>query len=211
MKVGILTNGSVLDYEFYKSRFHLYDLIICADGGLKHAFNMDLVPQIALGDFDSTPPKILAYYKEKGCKIIVYPAMKDETDTELAVDYALDQKPSAIDILAGLGTRLDHSLANVHLLKRVLEQGVLGRIVTENNIVMLIDGDIKIEGEIGEGISLLPFSQSVDRIFTTGLGYPINNGRLEMGKPYGVSNYMTHTIAHIKLGSGLLLVIRYKD
>lgn len=211
MKIAILTNGSVLDYEFYKSRLHQYDFIICADGGLKHAFKMGIVPRVALGDFDSTPPEILSYYKDKGCEIIEHPAMKNETDTELAFNYALGQKPSSIDILAGLGSRLDHSLANVHLLKKVLGQGVLGRIITENNEVILIDTDTKIEGEIGEGISLLPFSQSVTDIFTTGLGYPIENGRFDIGKPYGVSNYMTHNTAHIKLGSGLLLVIKYRD
>lgn len=211
MKIAILTNGSILDNEFYKSKLKDYDLVICADGGLQHAYHMELVPQIAIGDFDSTSPEILSYYQEKGCKMMKHPTMKNETDTELALDYAIDQKPSCIDILAGLGTRLDHSLANVHLLKKSLDQGVLTRIITENNEVMLIDSNIKIKGTIGDGVSLLPLTSSVTGVFTTGLAYPVENGSFHIGKPYGVSNYMTGTVAHIKLKSGLLLVIKYKD
>lgn len=211
MKIAILTNGSVLDKEFYQAKIKDYDLVICADGGLQHAYNMGLLPQIAIGDFDSTSPEIRSYYQGKGCKMMTHPSMKNETDTELALDYAINQKPESIDILAGLGTRLDHSLANVHLLKKTLDQGVLARIITEHNEVMLIDSNIKIKGTIGDGVSLLPLTSSVMGVFTTGLAYPVENGSFHIGKPYGVSNYMTGTMAQIKIKSGLLLVIKYKD
>ena len=211
MKIGIITNGLVLDYEFYKPKLKDYDLLICADGGLKHAFKLGVIPQVAIGDFDSTPPGILDYYQKTKCEFIQYAVRKDETDTELALDYALAKNPSDVDVLVGIGTRFDHSLANIHLLKKVLDQGILGRIITENNEIMLVDSDVKIEGEIGEGISLMPLTQFVTHVFTTGLEYPIENGTLEIGKPYGVSNYMTHTTGCIEFKSGLLLVIKYRD
>lgn len=211
MKIAILTNGLVLNNGFYKPRFNDYDLVICADGGLRHAYNIGILPQVAIGDFDSTPAEILSYFQEKGCKMVKHPSMKNETDTELALDYALSKKPNYIDILAGLGTRLDHSLANVHLLKKILKQGILGRIITENNEVMLIDSQIRIKGTIGDGVSLLPLTSSVTGVFTTGLAYPVEDGSFHIGKPYGVSNYMTQTMAQIKLSRGLLLVIKYKD
>jgi len=211
MKIAILTNGLVLDERFYQSKITDYDLVICADGGLQHAYNMGILPQIAIGDFDSTPPEILSYYQEKGCKMIKHPCMKNETDTELALDYALDKEPSVIDIFAGLGTRLDHSLANVHLLKKGLDRGIFSRIITENNEVMLIGSKIEIKGKVGDGVSLLPLTSSVTGVFTRGLAYPVENGSFHIGKPYGVSNYMTQMKAQIKLSSGLLLVIKYKD
>lgn len=211
MKIAILTNGLVLEDEFYKAKSKEYDLVICADGGLNHAYNLGIVPQIAIGDFDSTSPQVLSYYQDQGCEMIKHPSMKNETDTELALDYAISQKPSCIDILAGLGTRFDHSLANVHLLKKSLDVGIFTRIITENNEIILIDSNIKIKGEIGDGVSLLPLNSSVTGVYTTGLAYPVENGSFHIGEPYGVSNYMTNTEAHIKLKHGLLLVIKYKD
>lgn len=209
MKVGILTNGSIVDYDFYRKKIDQYDLIVCADGGLAHAIKMDVIPQVALGDFDSTPDHVLKYFGSKGTKMITYPTIKDQTDTEIALDYAMEQNPDAIDILAGLGSRFDHSLGNVHLLRKALGKGVACRIVTQHNEISLIDKEIKIEGLIGDGVSLLPLTECVKGVYTTGLGYPIANGELCIGSPYGISNYMTQAKAHIKIASGLLLVIKF--
>lgn len=211
MKIGIITNGLVVDDKFYEPKLQKYDFIVCADGGLRYAFNMGIVPDVILGDFDSTPPSLLENYKKMGCEIITYPTIKNETDTELALDYAIAKKPREIDILAGLGTRFDHSLANVHLLRKALEKGILARIITENNEVMVIDTCIRIMGEINEGVSLLPLTEVVTGVVTRGLGYPITDGILEIGKPYGISNYLSDTKADIKISSGLLLVMKYRD
>ena len=211
MNIGILTNGWIGDYDFYKKRLKKYDYIICADGGLAHASKMDLVPKVALGDFDSTPDHIVKYFHSRGTKIISYSTIKNETDTEIALDYALDQRPESIDILAGIGSRFDHSLANVHLLKKALEKGVFCRIISENNEIMVIDSEILLEGEEGEGISLLPLTELVSQVYTRGLAYPVVNGEFRLGAPYGVSNYMNHTKAEIKIGSGLLLVMKYRE
>lgn len=211
MKTAILTNGSISDYLFYQNIISEYNTIICADGGLKHAFNMKINPQVAIGDFDSTSTDMLNYFSLKGCKIVRYPSRKDETDTEIALDYAIANNLGSVDILAGLGTRFDHSLANVHLLKKGLKNQIPIKIITENNEMLLIDSYIKIEGEIGDGVSLLPLEGTVDGIYTNGLEYPIVNGELNIGKPYGVSNSMVNNVAEIKIKSGLLLVIKYRE
>lgn len=211
MKIAILTNGSIVDYDFYKERLKKYDYIICADGGLAHAMKLDLVPQAALGDFDSTPNHVVEFFHSKGTKIIKYSAIKNETDTEIALDFAMNKKPESIDILAGLGSRFDHSLANVHLLKKALDKGVFCQIVTEKNDIILIDSEIRLEGEEGDGISLLPLTETVSHVYTRGLAYPVRNGEFHIGAPYGVSNYMNYPLAEIKIDGGLLLIIKYKD
>lgn len=211
MKIGILTNGSILDYDFYKAKLKDYDLMVCADGGLTHAYRMDLVPDVALGDFDSTSPELVEHYRSKGCKIIPYSTIKNETDTEIALNYTLGQGPDEIDILAGIGSRFDHSLANVHLLKKALERQVLTRIITENNEIMITDSKLEIRGAAGDGISLLPLTPTVRGVTTSGLAYPIKDGNFEIGAPYGVSNYMDEPKAWVEISSGLLLVIKYCD
>ncbi len=211
MKIGILTNGSIVDYSFYKDKIDHYDLIICADGGLAHAMKMDIIPQVALGDFDSTTDHVIQLFKSKGTEIIRYSTIKNETDTEIALLYALAQKPDAIDILAGLGSRFDHSFGNVHLLKKAADLGVPCWIITENNEITLIKDKIKVTGEIGDGISLLPFTETVSHVYTSGLAYPVEDGEFHIGAPYGISNYMTKSKAEIKIDGGLLLVMKYRE
>lgn len=211
MKIAVLTNGFIKDYLFYQGKIKEYDFIICADGGLRHAFNMDITPNIVIGDFDSTPTDIMEHYCSLDCEFIQYSTIKDETDTEIALNYALAKKPCSIDILAGFGNRFDHSLANVHLLKKGLEHNIGITIITENNEVSLIDQSIKIKGEIGQGVSLLPLSESVEGIYTKGLAYQVEHETFIIGKPYGVSNYMTNTIAEVTIKKGLLLIIKYRD
>lgn len=211
MKIAILTNGAIRSYAFYKNMLKDYDMLICADGGLNHAYKMDIIPQVAMGDFDSTSDQVLDYFASKGTQVVRHPSIKNQTDTEIALDYAIEQGASFVDILAGLGSRFDHSLANVHLLRRALDQKVACSIITENNQVMLMDYQIGLRGDVGDGISLLPLTEFVTGVKTSGLAYPIEDGQFQIGQPYGVSNYMTEPLAQITISEGLLLVIRYRD
>lgn len=211
MKVAILTNGEILDYKFYESRIDKYDLIICADGGLKHAFKMDAHPQVALGDFDSTPGHIVDLFSSRGTKIKKYSTIKNETDTEIALQYAMGKRPSSIDILAGLGDRIDHSLANIHLLKQALDANIKCKIITESHEIIACDSHVILYGGTGDGVSLLPLTETVTGVYTKGLAYTVSDGRFEIGSPYGISNYMSESEAEIRIGGGILLVIRYKE
>lgn len=211
MEILILTNGHIDDYEFYKKRLKGYDLIICADGGLNHAYKLRLLPQLAVGDFDSTSKEILKYYYTRGCKFLEHPARKDETDTEIAINHAIEQKPRKIDIFAGIGSRFDHSLANVQLLKKGLDAKIDMRIITEHNEIMLIDSRIDIGGELGDGVSLIPLTMEVSGVNTKGLEYPLQNAKLYFGQSYGISNYMIKDRASIEIEEGLLLVAKYND
>jgi thiamine pyrophosphokinase len=55
MKACIILNGEVRDYEFLKSNFqnNKYDFIICADGGAKHLYKINIIPDYIIGDLDS--------------------------------------------------------------------------------------------------------------------------------------------------------------
>jgi thiamine pyrophosphokinase len=210
MKTLILTNGEYGDYSFCESA-SAYDYIICADNGVKHARYLGIEPNYIVGDFDSTDPKDLEYFKMKNIPIHTLSAMKDETDTEIALDKAIENGAYAIDIYGGVGSRLDHTLANVHLLYKALRQGVEVRLVNACNTVWLIDKCTQISGHTGDIVSLLPFSEEVTGISTTYLGYPLKNASFTAGKPYGVSNYMIGEKASVSVESGVLLVIKAKD
>lgn len=211
MKIAILTNGYISDYKFYEAMIDKYDLLICADGGLKHALKMDAHPQVAIGDFDSTPKHIVELFSSRGTKIKKYNTIKNETDTEIALHYAIGKMPDSIEILAGLGDRIDHSLANIHLLKQAVDKNIKCKIVTESHEIIANNSCVKIYGDAGDGVSLLPLTEEVTGVYTKGLAYAVNNGNFELGTPYGTSNYMSGSEAEIKLANGILLIIRYKE
>ncbi len=210
MKTLILTNGAYGDYSFCKYE-NTYDYIICADGGMKHCRKLSLIPHLIVGDFDSTNPTDLMYFEDLGVPMEQFSSHKDETDTELALGYAIEKGATEVVIWGGIGTRLDHTLGNVHLLYSALKQGVKVTLMNDQNTVCLIEDEIEIKGKEGQLVSLLPFSEKVEGICTQGLAYSLTEGVLPLGSPIGVSNYMINTHATVKIKSGLLLVILARD
>ncbi|MGL4737335.1 MAG: thiamine diphosphokinase [Cellulosilyticaceae bacterium] len=210
MHVLILTNGEYGDYHFCKGPF-TYDYVICADNGMKHARQLGIQPNLILGDFDSCDQEDLAYFEAKQVMIQRVPAMKDETDTELAIDTALLMGATEIDVFGGVGSRIDHSLGNIHLLKKTLAKGVKMWLYSSHNQITLIDHEIILQGAVGQTISLLPLTLEVSGVTTQGLLYEVEDTTFVLGRPIGVSNEMTASEASISVSEGLLLVIKAND
>jgi thiamine pyrophosphokinase len=93
------------------------DYLICADSGANYVYELNYIPNLIVGDFDSVCPDVLQAYRSQGCPLKTYPVEKDSTDTELAIQLALKKNPTEIYLLSSIGGRLDHSLANVFRLK----------------------------------------------------------------------------------------------
>lgn len=210
MRAVIIANGYIKDYDFYRAIVAPSDFIVCANGGARIAVALGLRPQVVIGDLDSIDDSLQARLQEEGCQLIVHPARKDETDAELAIKYALAQGAQEILILAALGGRLDHALANVLLLAMPDLEGIRARIVDERNEVLLARDEITIEGRVGDLVSLLPLTGDVTGIYTEGLEYALQDGFLRLGLARGISNVMTAPKAKVRVeppGNNLLLAI----
>ena len=211
MTAVIICSGTIEDYSYYYKYISEAELIICADGGAAHAQKMGVTPHILVGDFDSISDTVLDFYKSSGVEIIKFPAEKDMTDTEIALDLAIDRGFRTIILLGALGTRMDHSLANVFLLKRLLNRGIKGIIANEYNEMAVIKDRIELQREQGVKVTLLPLSEAVEGVTTKGLYYPLDNATLELGSSLGVSNEFAADTAEVTVKSGLLLVIKARD
>ena len=207
-RVIIFSNGRIGDVNFYRKIIKKNDLIICADGGLKFAKKLGLKPDALIGDFDSLKEKEILEAERRGARILKFTPEKDKTYTQLALEYAISSGAKEIIMLGSLGGRIDHLLANLHLLKLGTEKGVEIRVVDENNEIRLIDSAITFKTKRGETLSLLPFSDKVTGIYTEGLKYSLENGTMVSGNPYGVSNVAVSSKVRIKIRSGLLMMIR---
>ena len=110
-----------------------------------------------------------------------------------------------------LGTRLDHSLVNVYLLKYGFDNLSKVRIVNEYNEIFLINNYIRISGVKNKTISVLPYSDVIDGIYLKGFSYPLYNAVMTKENPYGVSNYADNDTVEIKINSGTALIVITQD
>ncbi|MDO5041279.1 MAG: thiamine diphosphokinase, partial [Peptoniphilus sp.] len=116
---GLLLTGG---YEISKDLLYKYaqdSFIVCADSGIKNLIGTDIIPDMAVGDFDSSDEQALKFIEENKIPIKKYPTKKDYTDTEIAIEALLERKCQEINILSAIGTRFDHTMANIFLLRRL--------------------------------------------------------------------------------------------
>jgi thiamine pyrophosphokinase len=210
MRAIIIANGQIRSGENYEHLLQPGDLVIAADGGARNALRVGLRPQVIIGDLDSLPGALRSRLTAQGCQFVEHPARKDETDTELAIRYALQAGATEIILLGTIGNRLDHTLANVLLLGMPELDKVQAQIITHNSATWLIRGGqmLEVHGEPGDIVSLLPVGQDAIGVSTAGLEYELRNGTLLFGLARGVSNVMTQDRARVMFKQGMLLVTR---
>jgi len=188
------------------------DFIIGADRGALFLIEHGIKPDLSVGDFDSITPEELAKVQAMSGKIIECdPIDKNLTDTELAFDLALEQSPESILIMGASGTRLDHTLANIHMLIRGLQHHIPCSILDKNNYITLTGSSCVVEDRGFKYVSLLPLTTEVTGIVLEGFEYPLHNASLRMGQSLGVSNRLSQEKGIVHIEGGLLLIIQSKD
>ncbi len=212
MRKGILFGSAVIeDYHFCRRYMEADAVIICCDGGMKHTRKMGIRPDYILGDFDSVDTETLDFYKEMGIEMKEFPSRKNQTDLELGLNFAIDLGCGEVVIFGALGSRLDHTLANLHLLKYALDKGVTALLADEKNCIRLIKSHTVLKGKKGDIVSAVPMSEMVYGITNRGLEYPLHDFDMPLGSTRGVSNVMEGEEAEISLREGYLFVIQSKD
>jgi thiamine pyrophosphokinase len=189
------------------------DVYVGADRGALFLVQHGIKPNIALGDFDSVDETELALIRLNSKQLLICdPVMKDLSDSEMAFSWALDQNPQEIILYGALGTRFDHSLANIHLLMQALENRTACTIVDFNNRIRLINHSLKLQRTTRfNHVSLLPLTSQVMGITLQGFQYPLHEATLTIGQSLGLSNRIIEPFGHIQISQGILLVIESKD
>ncbi|MHA6484032.1 thiamine diphosphokinase [Paenibacillus sp. strain BS8-2] len=209
-KIIITTGGSLGSWAV--PYIEKGSLLIGADSGALFLIEQGFKPDIAIGDFDSVSTDELMRVRSHSVRMIECdPIDKNFTDTEMAFRLALDLKPEKILMLGALGTRFDHSLANVHLLALADENGIAAEIIDETNRIMIISQTTFVTRHHHPQLSLLPLSSYVTGITLEGFQYPLHEATLTIGQSLGISNVMIGEQGVIRLNEGRLLVIQSRD
>lgn len=212
--VSLIISGGDLDLEFLKTfiKNKKIDYIIAVDAGLEKLDSIKLLPNYIIGDFDSIKTNILKNYEGKDIEIIRLNPEKDFSDTHMALKLAIELKSNEVYILAALGKRIDHAIANIHILKEALEKNIKCKIIDNKNEIQLITKGVNnIKKLHYKYISLFPLTTQVKGITLEGFKYPLNNAVLNIGHSIGVSNEIINNDAKIYINDGILLVIKSND
>ncbi len=210
MRIIIFANG---DLNHPPNEIRHDDTLIAVDGGAWHCLNLDLKPDIVLGDFDSLPEQEQVRLAVAGSELIRYPIRKDKIDLELGLTLAIERGATEVLVYAALGARWDMTIANLLLLMHPKFLGVDIRFMDGSQEIRIIRSGEKISlnGQPGDTVSLIPLQGDAHGITTTGLEYPLDRGTLHFGATKGVSNLLIDVHGSVILEEGCLLCVLIKQ
>jgi len=182
--------------------------VVAADGGLERANALGLGVDVVVGDLDSVSATALEQAGAAGARIVRYPAAKDATDLELALDEAVALGGARVLVIASAGGRLDHLAALLLLLGSERFSGLELEALVGGSHVHVVRGERTLTGTPGELLTLLPLGGQAAGVTTSGLEYPLRDETLEPGSTRGVSNVFAEPDARVSVASGVLLAIR---
>ncbi|RFU63324.1 thiamine diphosphokinase [Peribacillus glennii] len=190
---------------------------IGVDRGVYTLLENGITPRAAFGDFDSVSETELEAIQNEMRDIHLYPSEKDETDLEIALNWAISQNPAKLYIFGATGGRLDHLLANVQMLLRedILDKKPASEIfiIDKTNILTVKRPGIhQLKGYSEKKyVSFVPATNEVKGITLKGFKYPLKNRDIKMGSTLCISNELISECGTFSFSEGILMVIRSSD
>jgi thiamine pyrophosphokinase len=210
LRAVIFANGALTDPEAVLDILLPEDLLLAANGGARHCLALQLTPAVIIGDCDSLNDQELKDLLADGAQLVRHSTHKDQTDLELALDYALAVGAQEMIVFGAVGGRWDQSLANLMLaaVDRFADV-VIELIDGPQRAQVLRGGDtLTLQGAPGDTVSLIPLCDTAHGITAAGLEYPLEGDTLPFGTTRGISNSFTGKKVEIHLEAGLLICVQ---
>jgi len=175
-----------------------YDKIFCTDGAYNFLKEINIKPDLIIGDFDSINklPKDIPH---------LHTPNQNFTDFEKAIKYIIKNKYNSIDVFAANGLEQDHFLGNMTTALKYKKK-IQIVFFDDKQTYYFIEKKFKIENIKGKKVSLFPFPKAKN-IFSKGLQYPLNGMDLNMTKnKIGTRNLAIENTVEIKFSKGNILI-----
>jgi thiamine pyrophosphokinase len=182
------------------------DLTVAADSGLIHAENAGVRPDWIVGDMDSLDD-ISRLDKYPPNRVLRYPADKDFTDTELAINLLFEKGCDNITIAGGGGGRLDHILAIAALFER---EHAPRRWLTAREEIVLVSNEFHHASKKSRIVSIFPLGNGPWKAQSSGLKWPLDTAAAStMWKRgfFGISNTAETGEFTLKVSAGNFLIV----
>ena len=195
-KITVICGGECRCENISKKLFE-DSFVIAADSGYDTAKKFGIVPDLLVGDMDSIAevPENVPTRRVK--------AEKDDTDTMLAADIAVNMGATEINIVGGGGGRADHWLSNIFLLESLAERGVRASLHDGINTLRFVcDTTVHLENK-GGYFGILALENSM--VSADGCKYPLKDAPLKRSHPYAVSNEVTEAFATVTVKGKVII------
>ena len=179
--------------------------VIAADGGMRHAQALGVLPEVWVGDFDSTPDGLSEFHA--ATPRMPFPAEKNFTDGELAIEEAIERGATRLVLIGSLGgERTDHSLSHLLLAVTLAERGFEVVLTSgQEEAVPLLPGSRELELPAGSLFSVVAFTDLAG-LSLTGAKYPLDQADIAFGASRTISNVAEGPVI-ASLGAGRALII----
>ena len=215
-KIGIIVSGGSIQDTFAVNVIKNINpsVLIAVDSGLEFLYRNQISPTHIVGDFDSVDQKVIAHYKEESSiPIREFNPVKDATDTEIALRLAIELGMEKLYILGATGTRLDHVMSNIQILKIAIDAGVETYLWDNCNRISLWNKEIVLEKKsaYGKYFSIFPFGGEVNNVTIEGAKYPLKEYRMTPYESRTVSNEMKDATVKITFSKGYVILMETQD
>ncbi|HCT62575.1 MAG TPA: thiamine diphosphokinase [Erysipelotrichaceae bacterium] len=156
---------------------------------------------LALGDFDSVSAEEFALIESRSLSLKRYPSRKNESDSELAIAWCLDQGVKRIHVYGALNERLDHHHVNVGLAYAHPEVILYNE---TNQIQAYTEGSYTINQDDYRYFSVFTFEEA--EISLINFSYPLDHASIHLESRFTVSNQWQKKDAQLVVHRGKVLV-----
>ena len=205
-KCIIVGGVKINNAEMIKKYIRPDDFVIACDSGIDNCGILEITPNLIVGDFDSHEKP------NTDVDIIVLPKEKDDTDTMYAAREAVKRGFNKVLLLGVIGERLDHSLANAHILSYLNNEGINGQIVDDySEISLLAENSVHIGriSDIFSYFSLISIDGRAEGVSIKNAKFPLNDGVITANHQYATSNeILPGEVAEVSIKKGKVLLIK---
>ncbi|MBO0453809.1 thiamine diphosphokinase [Candidatus Enterococcus murrayae] len=211
MKILLVAGG---DPNHWPAFSHEFDKIIGIDRGNLFLLRQGIVPDLAIGDFDSLNENEKKEVFNAVDEVVTSPAEKDDTDTQLALEITFRRFPEAeVTLIGATGGRLDHLLANLWLGVEPRFSPFLSqiKIADKGNVVSYIASGSHQIPKISD-MKYLAFCclTSVKELTLKNVKYELLNADFLQPTSLASNEFLTGN-AEVSFSKGLIAVIQSRD
>ena len=202
-RVLIVANGE------WPSSFNLqherttYDQLVALDGAANRLLELNLTPDVIVGDLDSITTSVLNQCESSGVHIVRIPS-QEKSDISKGLQWVQQEQPNAkIDVIGVEIGRYDHHLAAYSALFECQSSATL--LLNGWTATRVDSNPTTFQVKPHAIISLIAFG-SVQGVSLEGCQYPLQNASLTTGTQ-GVSNKAIESEIVVSAQSGNLLLL----
>jgi len=205
MRVLIVADSPQKKIKFPQIKF---DYILFCDGIANRVQNLDLIPNVIIGDMDTIHANSIEYYQKRGVEILKI-SDQNSTDLDKALVHACKVGAKEITIVNWFGGRLDHSFHAVRTLRKHYNNAISTKLLYRKQYVEFFkDCKVKFQGPKSSMLSVLSAPKAL--ITSNGLAYDMTDYQLEFGLVESSCNSTVNEFGHITIKGEAIIISSIK-